>query len=194
MDIEHSPSERTPQRIAVIDMGSNSARVIVMNSVPGFSYHLEDEIREIVRLRQGMTEQGLSEAAMTRGLLTIRLFKHFCESVHADKVIATATSAVREAANGHQFLERIEAETGIVLKILDGEQEAFYGVLGALNAVPMQQGVVVDIGGGSAQISHVQKRRFVRGQALTLGALALTERFVRSDPIKGSTGNRPATR
>jgi exopolyphosphatase/guanosine-5'-triphosphate,3'-diphosphate pyrophosphatase len=155
----------------------------VMNSVPGYSYHLEDEIREIVRLRQGMTEQGLSEAAMTRGLFTLRLFKQFCDSVHADKVITTATSAVREASNGPRFLERVEAETGIVLKILDGEQEAFYGVLGALNAVPLQQGVVVDIGGGSAQVSQVRERRFVRGQALTLGALALTERFVRSDPL-----------
>ena len=172
-----------PRRTAIIDLGSNSARVIVMNSVAGWSYHLEDEIREIVRLRKGLTRDGLADDAMTRGLITLRLFQQFCESLKVDHIIATATSAVREAANGAAFLERVEAETGLQLRILDGDEEARYGVLGALGAVNLENGVVVDIGGGSAQVSQVRGRRFVRGQALTLGALALTERFVHSDPI-----------
>ena len=176
-------SSQTARRTAIIDLGSNSARVVVMNSVVGWSYHLEDEIREIVRLREGMTATGLSEAAMTRGLFTLRLFKQFCDSLKVDHIIATATSAVREAANGAQFLERVEAEVGLSLRVLDGDEEAYYGVLGALGAVLVRDGVVVDIGGGSAQLSQVRGRRFAQGQALTLGALALSERFVRSDPI-----------
>jgi len=175
-----------PRRTAIIDLGSNSARLVVMSFVPGLSYHLEDEIREIVRLREGMTPEGLSEAAMTRGLLTLRLFKRFCESVGVTDIIATATSAVREAANGAQFLQRVEHEIGLSLRLLNGKEEAYFGVLGALNATPLQNGVVIDIGGGSAQLSQVSARSFVRGQALTLGALALTERFVRSDPITKS--------
>ncbi len=176
----------SPQRTAIIDLGSNSARLVVMSFVPGLSYHLEDEIREIVRLREGMTPDGLSEAAMTRGLLTLRLFQRFCESVQVTHIIATATSAVREAANGPQFLQRVEQEIGLSLRLLSGEEEAFFGVLGALNATALREGVVIDIGGGSAQVSQVRGRRFHQGQALTLGALALTERFVRSDPIKRS--------
>ncbi len=172
-----------PRRTAIIDLGSNSARVIVMNSIAGWSYHLEDEIREIVRLREGMTQGGLAPDAIQRGLITLRLFKQFCESLKVDHIIATATSAVREAANGAQFLEQVESEIGLSLQILDGDEEARYGVLGALGAVQLENGVVVDIGGGSAQVSQVRGRRFVRGQALTLGALALTERFVKSDPI-----------
>ncbi len=174
------------QRTAIIDLGSNSARVVVMNHRPGFSYHLEDEIREIVRLREGMTQAGLSDEAMTRGLQTLRLFKRFCDSAGVDSILATATSAVREAANGPAFLERVRLELGLELRLLSGEEEAFYGVLGALNAVPLEDGVVVDIGGGSAQVSRINGRRFAQGQALTLGALALTERFVHSDPIKKS--------
>jgi exopolyphosphatase/guanosine-5'-triphosphate,3'-diphosphate pyrophosphatase len=171
------------RRTAIIDLGSNSARVVVMNSQAGWSFHLEDEIREIVRLREGMTSSGLSDAAMTRGLFTLRLFKQFCDSLQVDHIIATATSAVREAANGAQFLERVKDEVGLSLRILEGDEEAFYGVIGALGAVPLKEGAVVDIGGGSAQVSQVRNRRFVRGQALTLGALALSERFVKSDPI-----------
>ena len=173
-----------PQRTAIIDLGSNTARLVVMRFVPGLSYHLEDEIREIVRLREGMTEQGLSEAAMTRGLFTLRLFKRFCDSIEVSQIIATATSAVREAANGAEFLQRVAQEVGLPLRLLSGEEEALFGVLGALNAADLDDGAVIDIGGGSAQLSQVRERRFVRGQALTLGALALTERFVRSDPIK----------
>ena len=179
-----SPLVPAPQRTAIIDLGSNTARLVVMRFVPGLSYHLEDEIREIVRLREGMTEDGLSDAAMARGLVTLRLFKRFCDSIAVTQIIATATSAVREAANGAEFLQRVKAEIGLSLRLLSGEEEAKFGVIGALNAVDLKYGVVIDIGGGSAQLSQVSERRFVRGQALTLGALALTERFVRSDPIK----------
>jgi exopolyphosphatase/guanosine-5'-triphosphate,3'-diphosphate pyrophosphatase len=174
------------RRTAIIDLGSNSARVIIMSSRTGFSYHLEDEIREIVRLREGMTSRGLSEKAMQRGVSTLQLFKHFCDSLEVNRIIATATSAVREAANGALFLQQVEDEVGLKLRILDGDEEAYYGVLGALGAIDLANGVVVDIGGGSAQLSQVQNRRFVVGQALTLGALALTERFIQSDPIQKS--------
>jgi len=175
-----------PQRIAIIDLGSNTARVIVMNAIPGYAYRLEDEIREVVRLRQGMTRHGLSDDAMTRALFTLRLFTRFCRSLKVETVLATATSAVRDAANGSLFLERVQQETGLIIQVLDGEREAYYGVIGVLNEVPLTTGWVVDIGGGSAQISEVHDQRFGRGASLTLGALALTERFVRSDPIKTS--------
>jgi exopolyphosphatase / guanosine-5'-triphosphate,3'-diphosphate pyrophosphatase len=125
------------RRVGIVDLGSNSARVIVMNYEPGRSYHLEDEIREVVRLREGMIAGRLGEAAMTRALFTLRLFKQFCESISTDQIIATATSAVREATNGREFLERVEREVGLTLRILEGEQEAYYGAIGALNAVPL---------------------------------------------------------
>jgi len=172
------------RRIAIIDVGSNSAKAIVMNYSPGYSYHQEDEIREVLRLREGMTAAGLSEAAMTRAVYTLRLFMQFAKSLGVDEIVATATSAVREAANQTEFLARVEREAGLKLQVLSGEEEARLGVLGALNAVPLENGVVLDIGGGSAQVSSVRERRFEQGQALTLGALALTSRFVHSDPIK----------
>jgi exopolyphosphatase/guanosine-5'-triphosphate,3'-diphosphate pyrophosphatase len=174
------------QRVAVIDLGSNTARLIVMNAIPGYAYRLEDEIREVVRLRQRMTEEGLSQEAMTRAFSTLHLFKRFCYSREVDVLLPTATSAVREAANGPAFVERVRREIGLALRVLDGDREAYYGTLGALNEVPMTDGWVVDIGGGSAEISQVRDRRFYRGQAFTLGALALTERFVESDPVKAS--------
>ena len=139
-----------PKRIAIIDLGSNTARLVIMSTLPGYAFRLEDEIREVVRLRQGMTDDGLTEEAMARAYVTLRLFKRFCDSVRADEIIATATSAVRDAANGHFFLNRVQRELGLSLRILDGEREAYYGTVGALNDVALTEGAVVDIGGGSA--------------------------------------------
>lgn len=170
------------QRTAVIDLGSNTARLIVMSAVPGYAYHLNDEIREVVRLRQGMTERGLSDEAVARALVTLRLFKRFCDSTRVDRIIATATSAVRDAANGPEFVRQVESALELPLRILDGEREAYYGVLGALNETQLVDGYVLDIGGGSMQLSQVRGRRYQRGASLPLGALALSERFLRRDP------------
>ena len=173
----------TLRRIAIIDLGSNTARVVVMSATAGYAYRLEDEIREVVRLRQGMTAHGLSDEAMARAFFTLRLFKRFCDSLNVDTILSTATAAVREAANGPLFMKRIQREIGLSPQILDGDQEAYYGVIGVLNEVALRDGHIVDIGGGSAQVSQVRDRRFQRGQSLPLGALALTERLVTTDPI-----------
>ena len=172
-------------RIAVIDLGSNTARLVVMRAVPGYAYRLVDEVREVVRLRRGMTQEGLSERAMARAFSTLRLFKRFCDSTGVDLILPIATSAVREAANGPLFVDRVSRQIGIALQVLDGEREAYYDTLGALNEVPLRNGTVIDIGGGSVQISDVRERSFHTGASLTLGALALTEEFIEHDPITG---------
>lgn len=172
------------KRYAVIDLGSNTARLVVMSAIPGYAYRLEDEIREVVRLRQGFTAEGLSHEAMARALFTLRLFKRFCDSYPVDIIIPTATSAVRDAANGAYFLEQVRREIGLEMQVLDGEQEAYYATIGVLNECPLREGYVLDIGGGSAQLAQIRDFRFHQANSVTLGALALTEQFVKSDPIK----------
>jgi exopolyphosphatase/guanosine-5'-triphosphate,3'-diphosphate pyrophosphatase len=153
----------------------------VIGATPGHAFRLEDEIREVVRLRQGMTAGKLTEESMARALFTLRLFKRFCDSYGVEKIIASATSAVREARNGAGFVERVERDVGLSLRVLDGDREAYYATLGALNEVPLNHGFVVDIGGGSAQITEVRHRRFERGDSLPLGSLALSEQFKPGD-------------
>lgn len=172
------------QRIGVIDLGSNIARLVILNAVPGYAYRLEDEIREVVRLREGMTEAGLSDTAVARALFTLRLFKRFCDTYPVDLIIPTATSAVRDAANGPAFLQTVSQEVGLDLQVLNGEREAYFGTLGALNEVQLGNGYVIDIGGGSVQISKVRGNRYEEGHSVPLGALALTEQFVSTDPIE----------
>lgn len=170
------------RRVAVVDMGSNTGRLVLYGLIGTEAWFLEDEIREVVRLRSGMTTEGMSEEAMRRGLAVLSLFRRFCDSVQADTVIATATSAVRDAGNGEAFLERAQEVSGWELRILDAQEEAQFGATGLLAEVPIDSGYVIDIGGGSAQISRVESQRWDRGVSLPLGALRLTEQFFRSDP------------
>ena len=157
--------DRQSYRVAIIDLGSNTARLIVMQTIPGYAYRLVDEIREVVRLRKGMTKKGLHKKAVERAFSTLQLFKRFCDSTHVNSIFATATAAVAAA-------------TGATL------EGAYLGVVGVLNDMPLTNGYVLDIGGGSAQTSEIRTGQFHRGQSFTLGALALTESFVNSDPIK----------
>ncbi len=174
------------KRYGIIDLGSNTARLVVIQATPGHAYRLEDEIREVVRLRQGLNERGLSEEAMARALFTLRLFKRFCQSYPVDEIIPTATSAVRDAANGTYFLERVQREIGLDLQVLDGEREAYYAAIGVLNEIPLANGTIVDMGGGSVQIAKIRDHRFKKARSVTLGALALAERYVNSDPAAAS--------
>jgi len=172
------------QRAAVIDLGSNTARLVLYYFRAGHSYHLEDEIRAVVRLREGLTASGLSSKAEERAFSVLQLFKDYCSAVGPEVIIPVATSAIREAANGAAFVKKVREEFGFDLRVLTGEQEAFYSCLGALNSVPCRDGLVMDTGGGSVQLGRLVDGRFESGQALELGALTLKERFVRSDPIK----------
>ena len=170
------------RHIGIIDLGSNTARLVVIRLIPGYAYRLEDEIREVVRLREGMVDGELAGPAMARAFSTLRLFSRYCRSAEVDQVIATATSAVRSASNGPAFVQRVATELGLTLRVLSGAEEAQYGVIGALNERPFVNGFVLDIGGGSAQLSRVRQRRYAAGMALPLGALALTEAHITSDP------------
>lgn len=133
-----------------------------------------------------MTEDGLAGNAVNRAYSTLRLFKQFWDSCGVDEIIAVATSAVRDAANGPAFISSMEQDVGLIVEVLSAEREAYYGVLGVLNEVPVEGCHVLDIGGSSAQISEVRGRRYQSGESFALGALALSERFVTSDPIQDS--------
>jgi exopolyphosphatase / guanosine-5'-triphosphate,3'-diphosphate pyrophosphatase len=172
------------QRIGVIDLGSNTTRLIVMGYVPHHSFRLLDEVRENVRLAEGIGADGrLKQAPMERAVATMRLFQQLCQSSEVQQLIPAATSAVREATNRDAFLARVEAEAGIRFRVLTAEEEAYYGYLGVANSLNLGDAYMIDIGGGSTQVTLMRGRRFVRTTSQPIGALRLTDRIISSDPI-----------
>jgi exopolyphosphatase/guanosine-5'-triphosphate,3'-diphosphate pyrophosphatase len=172
------------ERIGVIDLGSNTTRLIVMGYTPHHSFRLLDEVRESVRLAEGVGADGkLQPKPMERAVATMRLFNNLCVSTGVTEVVPVATSAVREASNREAFLERVEREAELRFRVLTAEQEAYYGYLGVVNTLDLRDFFLIDIGGGSTQVTMARGRGFVRAFSQPVGVVRFTDRFVRSDPI-----------
>jgi exopolyphosphatase/guanosine-5'-triphosphate,3'-diphosphate pyrophosphatase len=165
-------------RLAVIDCGSNSFRLVVFTFTDAW-WKRTDEIHESVRVGEGLDATGeLGEAPMERALETLELYAHFCKATGIERIRPVATSAIRDAGNQKAFLRAAHKRTGLELEVLSGEQEARYGYLAAVNTTTLSQGVVLDLGGGSMQLTAVEGRQAVDGRSWPLGAVRMTERFM----------------
>jgi len=169
------------RQVAVIDLGSNSWRLVVYMFAPGDWWKLTDEIYETVRIGAGLAESGrLSEAGMGRGLETLAVFERFCAAhgLGPDDVHAVATSAIRDATNGEMFLKAARAASGLNIEVISDEDEARFGYVAAINSSTMTDGVVLETGGGSIQVIEVADRRTVSLRSYPLGAVRVTEQFL----------------
>ena len=172
------------ERIGILDLGSNTARLMVMAYRPHHSFRLLDEVSERVRLVEGVRADGqLQGAPMRRAIETVKMFSAFCRATDVTHVVPVATSAVREATNQAAFLDEVESASGLRLRVLSGEEEAYYGYLGVVNSLSFSDGCVVDIGGGSAEVTAVRGRALWHSVSRQAGIVRFSERYVRSDPI-----------
>lgn len=182
-------ASESEQRVAVIDLGSNSFRMVVFEET-GDAWERTDELSAAVRIGEGLAASGqLSEAAMARALGTLDEFTTLCEErgLSEHSVDAVATSAIRDAENGHEFLDRVRLRTGLDVRVLSREQEARYGYLAAVNSTTLTDGCVLDLGGGSLQLVRVAGRLARESGSWRLGAVRMTERFLAGDgPAKRS--------
>ncbi len=172
------------KRVGIIDLGSNTTRLIVLAYVPGHSFKLTDEVSEVVRLAEGVSADGeLHALPMRRAIEALKLFHTFCRASGVQEIIAVATSALRDASNQQPFLEAVQREAGLELRILSGEEEAYYGYMGVMHSLLVTNGYVFDIGGGSTEVTEIYRRSFSRFFSQPAGAVRFSERYVQSDPI-----------
>src|SRR5215216_6861531 len=144
-------------RIAAIDIGTNSVHMIVVQVRPDLSFEVIDREKEMVRLGAGgLDGRALTPEAMHAALQVLSKFRRLAESHKVDEVIAVATSATREAENGGEFLQAINEQTGIRAKVISGTEEARLIHLAAVYGVgvPGDVAVVIDIGGGSVEVTR----------------------------------------
>jgi exopolyphosphatase / guanosine-5'-triphosphate,3'-diphosphate pyrophosphatase len=173
-------------RLAAIDIGTNSVHMIVAQVRPDLSFEIVDREKEMVRLGAGgLDGRALTAAAMAGGLEALSKFKRLADSHKVDEIIAAATSATREAENGGDFLSAVRDQTGINVRVISGAEEARLIHIAATYGIDLgkRHGVVIDIGGGSVEITLGAAREPVLGKSFKAGVIRLTERFVRADPI-----------
>ena len=173
-------------RIATIDIGTNSVHMIIVQIRSDRSFEVIDREKVMVRLGAGgLDGRALTDAAMASALQALSKFRRLAESHDVDDIVAAATSAVREADNAPAFLASIERHTGIRAKVISGTEEARLIHLAAAYGVAMSGGsaVVIDIGGGSTEITLGSATHVTFSRSFKIGVIRLTESFAKSDPI-----------
>lgn len=160
----------------MIDLGSNSFRLVVFQYEPDSWWSLADEIREATRVSAGMGDEGvLRPGPMDRALHTAGVFASFLEASGVERVDAVATSAIRDASNRDDLLDAIWERTGLEVRVISGAEEAWYGYLAIANSSTLTDGFGIDIGGGSVQLMRVADRRLEEAESVRLGAVRISE-------------------
>ena len=172
------------ENLAIIDMGSNSIRFIVMQINDNHSYFLQYQQKEAIRLGKGMSETGkLNPDGVKRALECLHVYKHMMEVMQVTRCIAVATAAARSASDGAQFIERVREETGIEIEIISGEREAYLGYLGVVNTIDAKDFIQFDLGGASIEVSLVLNRKIKESVSVPLGAVTMTDKFGMQDIV-----------
>jgi len=169
--------------IAAIDLGSQTFRLAVVRIVDNGLHVLVSKLNN-VRLGQGLAADGrLDEDAIKRGIETLRDFRKCLDKFRVSDVIVCGTAALRNAANADEFLDLAEAE-GFNVKTLSKDEEASISVMGVRTSLPdiIDPFLVVDVGGGSSEVALAAGNKILFNCSLNIGAVNLTEMFIRTDP------------
>ena len=166
------------EKIGIIDLGSNSARLVIVNLFAEGYFMVVDELKESVRLGQDMERDGfLKPARVAETIKTLKMFRKLCDASGVTRIIAVATEAVRRAKNQRSFLDEIQATCGIKIRVLTSEEEAILVYRGVINTMDIPKGIVLEIGGGSTKIVYYNRRNMLNYVTLPFGAVTLTGLF-----------------
>lgn len=168
--------------VALIELGSNAVRCLLTAITPDVGFQVLIEEREQTRLGSGPPGH-LPPLAVQRTVSVVRRFLRGVRAQCQPRVLAVATSAVREATNRGDLLSRLKREADIDVRVLSGVEEAYLGARAALWSLALQQSTVADLGGGSLQLTQVREGTIVLAASIPLGAVRMTARFLRSDPV-----------
>jgi exopolyphosphatase/guanosine-5'-triphosphate,3'-diphosphate pyrophosphatase len=174
-------------RLAAIDVGSNSVHMVIADVDPDGRIRVVDRVKEMVRLgRRTFVTGRLAPKAMDLAAQAMTTFGRLARARRVERIQAVATSAVREAANGPEFVRRLRRETGLPVRVISGGDEARLIFRAARHALGLEGGphLLVDVGGGSVELGLVQDGRPVWLRSLPLGVARLADRFVTADPSR----------
>ncbi len=166
------------EKIAIIDLGSNSARLVLVNVLDGGYFVVFDELKETVRLGQDMDWDGfIKPQRIAQTIKTLTMFRRLCDANHVDKIFAYATAAVRRAKNQKSFLDEVAMTCGIKIKVLTVEEQAMLIYQGVINSMDIPKGLIMEMGGGSTNLIYYNRRNLIHYEALPFGAVTLTDLF-----------------
>lgn len=173
-------------KIAVIDLGTNTFNILIVDIAGDNSYSITFQAKLPVKLGEGgINENIIQPVPFKRGLEALKQHQKTIEKFNVHKVYAFATSAIRGAVNGKEFVDKVKHETGFEVNVINGDKEAELIYLGVREAVKMntKASLIIDIGGGSTEFIIADKDKIFWKHSFLLGAARLLEKFKPSDPI-----------
>lgn len=166
------------EKIGIIDLGSNTARLVIVELFEDGYYSVVDELKASVRLGQDMDRDGfLKPQRIAETIKTLKMFKKLCDASNVERIIAVGTAAVRRAKNQRSFLDEIQVACNITIKVLTEEEEAVLVYRGVINSMDIPKGLILEIGGGSTKIIAYNRRNLLHYANLPFGAVTLTDLF-----------------
>ena len=166
------------EKIGIIDLGSNTARLVIVEMLGDGHFIVIDQLKEAVRIGKDMERDGfLKPQRIAETLKTLKMFRKLCDAYGIEKIIAVATAAVRRAKNQRSFLDEVATTTGIKLRVLTADEEATYVYKGVINTMDIPKGLILEIGGGSTKIVQYNRKNLIHYETLPFGAVTLTELF-----------------
>ena len=168
------------KRVCVIDIGSNSVRMVVYEKTSRFSFHILHEAKSKVRISQDsyQNNNNLQDKPMQRTFDALRDFVSIAQSFKVRKMLCVATSALRDAPNKSEFISKVSQKLKLNIKVIDGEKEAYFGALACANLLPTQNNALsVDIGGGSTEFTLIDEYDISHKISLKLGTVRIKELF-----------------
>lgn len=169
------------EKIALIDLGSNTARLVIYDVLDGSFFVVSEERREPVRLGETEPDGSLKQTRIMQAIATLKEFKEICTIKKVDRILAIATAAVRRASNQKTFLSDVYNATGIRVTVVSKEEEANYVYQGVVNSMDIPRGLILEIGGGSTKFVYYNRRTILHTEIMPFGAVTLTNMFVSPD-------------
>ena len=175
----------------IIDIGSNSMRMVVLQKSSRFSFSLINETKSRVKISEGCYENNgnLQDIPMQRAYESLKSFLNISHALKSRKIICVATSALRDAPNSKVFISRVQKELGLNIKVIEGEKEAYYGGVAALNLIHDDTFVTMDIGGGSTEFSFIRNGKIEKSISLNIGTVRIKELYFNKNNIEGARTN-----
>ena len=177
------------KRVSVIDIGSNSVRMDIYEKTSRFAFHLLHEEKSKVRISENAYQYNgvLQETPMQRTFDALKDFLDISKSFKVRKVLCVATSALRDAPNKQEFIQKVKEKLKLNIKIISGEKEAYYGAIACANLLPSQEKALsIDIGGGSTEFAFIDDKNVSSTISLELGTVRLKELYFDRDDIDGA--------
>ncbi len=176
------------QRVGIIDLGSNSARLVIVRINNNTSHHLIYTQKTSLRLGQKINDnKEITEDAIKETIEAVKKFSHMCKLFQTTKIFAVATAAIRSAKNGPEIIKRINAACDVNIKIISGENEAYYGYLGVINTIDEKDAILFDLGGGSLEIVLIKDRKPKHLLSIETGATNMTGKFNTQNQMSSKT-------